>query len=735
MKRAVFVVTNMDCPTEEALIRKRLAALPGVVELGFDLTGRRLTVAHTLADEQPLVGALGEIGMIAGLVRGQSGADPAPAPPPGPGMGEGASCGAVAVARPSACTSCAADPTIAAPAQPWGRLAVAGVGAIGAEILAWTLGADTAQLVVALALASIGIAGLPTLRKGWIALKTFTLNIHFLMSLAVLGAVAIGKWPEAAVVIFLFALAEAIEALSLERARDAIRGLLAMAPETASVCGADGEWREVDAAAVQVGQLVRVRPGERIALDGVVTAGASAVNQAPITGESLPVDKVPGDPVFAATVNERGAFEFRVTAARGETTFAHIIRAVQQAQAERAPTQRFIDRFAGFYTPAVVLVAVLIATVPPLAWGAPFAEWFYTALVLLVIACPCALVISTPVTVVSGLAAAARHGILVKGGAHLENGRRIRAVALDKTGTLTHGRPVVTDVVPLVDRPAAELLQLAASVEAHSEHPVAEAIVAAWRAEARRPLLDVVAFEALAGRGAQAMIGDRPYLLGNHRLIAESGLGTPQVEAALGRLEGEGKTAIVLASGTAALAVIGVADTVRPHSAEAIRALRVLGVTATMLSGDNPTTVRAIADAVGIADARGNLLPEDKLAVIDTLAARHGTVAMVGDGINDAPALARASIGFAMGAAGTDTALETADVALMDDDLRKLPRFIALSRATARILAQNIALALGIKAVFFALALTGQATLWMAVFADMGASLIVVANGLRLLRE
>ena len=406
---------------------------------------------------------------------------------------------------------------------------------------------------------------------------------------------------------------------------------------------------------------------------------------------------------------------------------------MQEAQGQRAPTQRFVDQFARYYTPAVVAFAVLVALIPPLFFGAAFLDWFYKALVMLVIACPCALVISTPVTVVSGLAAAARHGILVKGGVHLENGRRIKAVALDKTGTLTHGRPVLTDVVRLNARPADELLQLAASVDAHSEHPVAAAIVAAWQ-EPGRPLLDVNAFEALAGRGAKGTVAGQLYYVGNHRLVEELAVCGPHVEEVLQRLEREGKTAVVLVTEREPLCVFGVADTVRGHSAEAIRDLHALGVVSVMLTGDNRTTARAIADQVGIDDARGDLLPEDKLAAIDELIARHGEVGMVGDGINDAPALARASIGFAMGAAGTDTAIETADVALMDDDLRKLPRFIELSRRTSHVLWQNISLALGIKAVFFALALAGQATLWMAVFADMGASLLVVGNGLRLLR-
>ena len=705
MKQSIFVIANMDCPTEEALIRKRLGAVPGIKDLAFNLMERRLTVDHSLPDDEPILGALSEIGMRAGP-------------------------------QPVACTSCASDRAAEAPTVPTRTrllMAVSGAAALAAEALAWSGVDETSLPVIALALLSIATGGLGTLKKGWVALKSFTLNINFLMSVAVIGAVAIGEWPEAAVVIFLFALAELIETLSLERARNAIRGLMAMAPETATVRLENGEWVERPAAQIQVGQTLRVKPGERIPLDGVVTTGASAVNQAPITGESMPVEKAPGDAVFAGTVNERGAFEFRVTANKGSTTLDRIIHAVEEAQGQRAPTQRFVDRFAHYYTPAVVVFAVLVAVVPPLFFGAAFPDWFYKALVMLVIACPCALVISTPVTVVSGLAAAARHGILVKGGVHLENGRRIKAVALDKTGTLTHGRPALTDVVPLNGQTADELLQLAASVDTHSEHPVAAALVAAWQAPGRL-LLDVAAFEALAGRGAKGTVAGQLYYVGNHRLVEELAVCGPQVEEALQRLEREGKTAVVLVTEREPMCVFGVADTVRGHSAEAIRDLHALGVASVMLTGDNRTTARAIADQVGIDDARGDLLPEDKLAAIDELIARYGEVGMVGDGINDAPALAKASIGFAMGAAGTDTAIETADVALMDDDLRKLPRFIELSRRTSQVLWQNISLALGIKAVFFALALAGQATLWMAVFADMGASLLVVANGLRLLR-
>jgi Cd2+/Zn2+-exporting ATPase len=382
-----------------------------------------------------------------------------------------------------------------------------------------------------------------------------------------------------------------------------------------------------------------------------------------------------------------------------------------------------------------------VAVLPPLVFGAAFYPWFYRALVLLVIACPCALVISTPVTVVSGLAAAARRGVLVKGGRYLEEGRRLRVIALDKTGTLTYGRPVVTDVLPLVPgRSEGALLHLAASLDAPSEHPVASAIVAAWTGtggvDAANPaadLLPVTGFSAIPGRGVQGRLGGTRYYVGNHRLAHERGVCTPAAEAALERLEAEGKTAVVLMTDHEVLAALGVADTVRPTSREAIRALHDLGLRTVLLTGDNQHTADAIARQVGIDDARGALLPEEKLAALDGLVQTYGAAGMVGDGINDAPALARASIGFAMGAAGTDIALETADVALMDDDLRKLPAFVRLSRKTARVLAQNIALAIGIKVVFFALALSGAATLWMAVFADMGGSLLVTFNGLRLL--
>jgi Cd2+/Zn2+-exporting ATPase len=566
-----------------------------------------------------------------------------------------------------------------------------------------------------------------------VALRHGNLNINALMSIAVTGALALRQWPEAAMVMVLFTVAELIEAKSLDRARHAIAGLMKLAPEIATVQQADGTWRDTAATAVTVGSLVRVKPGERIGLDGTIVQGRSTVNQAPITGESLPVDKGPGDAVFAGTINASGAFDYRVTAAANNTTLARIIHAVEEAQGAKAPTQRFVDQFARVYTPIVFAMALLVAMVPPLLMGGIWHDWIYKALVLLVIACPCALVISTPVTIVSGLAAAARHGILIKGGVYLEEGRKLVWLALDKTGTITHGKPVQTEFELRAEVDPALCRRLAASLAGRSDHPVSQAVAqAADRDGVTRE--SVEAFEALPGRGVRGVIGGQAYSLGNHRLVHELGRCTPELEARLDTLERQGKTVVLLVDDRQVLALFAVADTVKDSSRAAIAELHQLGVKTVMLTGDNPHTAEAIAQQVGIDQARGNQLPDDKLKAVETFAA-EGPVGMVGDGINDAPALARADIGFAMGAMGTDTAIETADVALMDDDLRKLPAFIRLSRATHAVLVQNIVLALGLKAVFLVLTLMGLGSMWMAVFADVGASLLVVGNGLRLLRK
>ena len=707
-EQAVFFIQKMDCPTEEKLIRERLSQMDGVGLLEFNLIQRELTVQHQLPSIAPLVATLKALDMLPAVKSDSLDAEAARNAPD-------------------------QAATYRIPLRRWLLLGAAGAAALAAEVLAWSSGDDRSLPVIALAVLAILLGGLGTLKKGWIALRNFSLNMNFLMSLAVIGAAVIGQWPEAAVVIVLFTLAEMIEALSLDRARNAIAGLMAMTPDLATVRDADGQWRSMPAREVALAAIVRVAPGERVPLDGVVSAGSTSINQAPITGESIPVAKQVGDEVFAGTINEHGAFELRVSAVQGDSTLSRIVRSVQQAQGQRAPTQRFVDNFARYYIPAVVAMAVLVALLPPLLAGAAFTPWLYKALVLLVIACPCALVISTPVTIVSALASAARHGILIKGGVYLEQGRKLRALALDKTGTLTFGRPQVTDVVSLnASGEQQALLQLAISLAARSDHPVSRAIAAQ---DGGTPL-EVEQFAALAGRGVQGVIGGESFHLGNHRLVHELGQCSPALEARLQEFEKQGKTTTLLCRANRPELLIAVADTVRPGSKQAVAELRALGVEVIMLTGDNPHTAQAIAAQTGIADARGDQLPDDKLAAIEDLARRHGEqgVGMVGDGINDAPALARAGTGFAMGAAGTDTALETADVALMDDDLRKIPDFIRLSRRAHAVLTQNISIALGIKAVFLALALAGMSSLWMAVFADMGASLIVVFNGLRLVR-
>ncbi len=692
-------IGQMDCPTEETLIRKKLDGVDGVHALDFNLMQRILTVVHAEGALDRIVAAIKSLDMT---------------PEP---LADGA----------------AAAPAPAAKAVNWWLIGGAGVLAALSEASHYL----NAPLFVTalLAVAAILACGVSTYRKGWIAVRNGNLNINALMSIAVTGAVLIGQWPEAAMVMFLFNVAELIEARSLDRARNAVRGLLDLAPETATLRQADGSWVEVPAASLQPGGIVRVRPGERIAADGIVVNGTSAVDQSPITGESLPVEKTQDDPVFAATINTSGSFEYRVTAAAGNTTLARIIHAVEQAQGARAPTQRFIDRFSRIYTPAVVAIALAVAVLPPLLWGQPWFDALYRALALLIIACPCALVISTPVSIVSGLTAASRRGILVKGGVYLEEGRNLKWLALDKTGTLTHGKPVQTD---LQDWDAAApgthpAALIAASLAARSDHPVSLAVANAAR-QAGSTLLEVEAFTALPGRGVSGQVGGQTYHLGNRRLMGELGVSSAALDTRFDELESQGKSVIALSDGSRVLAVAAVADTVKPTSAQAIADLHGLGVRTLMLTGDNTPTAQAIARQVGIDEARGDQLPEDKLAAIESKLAPDVRVGMVGDGINDAPALARADIGFAMGAAGTGTAIETADVALMDDDLRKIGTFLRLSRATHRILVQNIALALGIKVVFLALAVTGHATLWMAVFADVGASLLVVANGLRLLR-
>jgi Cd2+/Zn2+-exporting ATPase len=618
----------------------------------------------------------------------------------------------------------------------WKRLALAGALALGAELVDFSFGPawPDSWPVLALALSAVLCGGLETYKEGWLALRNFDLNMNALMSFAVTGALIIGQWPEAAMVMVLFNVAEALEAKSLAKARQAIGGLMSLAPDKATVRQSDGTWASVAAADVPIGARVRVRPGERVALDGRIVSGSSALNQAPITGESLPVEKSAGDDVFAGAINESGSFEYEVTAAFSNSTLSRIIRIVEEAQSSRAPIQRVVDRFAKIYTPLVFSCALAVGLIPPLALGGSWLAWAYKGLVLLVIACPCALVISTPVTIVSGLAAATRRGLLVKGGAFLEEGRLLDWIALDKTGTLTTGHPAQTAARPWGQAPLAEARSLAASLAARSDHPVSRAIAQA-AAQDGCPLAEVADFRAVPGQGTAGRIKGQDYALGNHQLLHASGHCSGELEAAIARLEEQGQSVVGLLGPSGVMALFAVADTIRASSREAVQELHRLGLKTIMLTGDNQPTAQAVAAEIGIDEVRGGLLPEGKLKEIARLSSLGLKVGMIGDGINDAPALARADIGLAMGAAGTDTAIETADVAIMDDDLNKLPAFIKLSRAAHTILWENISFTLIIKLAFIVLTCLGQTTMWMAVFADIGVSLLVVGNGLRMLRK
>ena len=742
-------IPNMDCAAEESEIRHALRDVAGVQRLAFRLGARELRV-----DAAP--GALPEVAQrlrAAGFAPQVPGA-PKAAAAEGPAC-DSAACGPMQLSThdhqhddhghghehdhhhdhdhdhaDEAATGWRT--LLLAPGLP--RIGAALVLALAAEAVHALAPGGWAAVGMGLAVAAVLLSGLSTYLKGVNALRRGRLNISALMAVAVTGALLIGQWPEAAMVMALYALAEHLEARAVDRARGAIGGLLQMAPDTVEQRAADGAWQAVAAAEVPVGAVMRVKPGARLALDGVVTAGQSAIDQSPVTGESLPVDKAPGDAVYAGTLNQSGVLEVRVTAAAQDTQLARIIHAVEQAQSERAPTQAFIDRFAAVYTPAVFVLALGVALLGPWLAGWTWLTAIYKALVLLVIACPCALVIATPVTVVSALANAARRGVLVKGGVYLENARRLKAVALDKTGTLTEGKPVlVASEILSKTELSAHVLPAAAALSAQSDHPVSRAI-AQGLASQDVTAGEVTQFIDRPGSGVEGVVSGQRLRLVSVRALEGTDLVTAELTERLAVHQAAGRSVSLLVSDTEVLALFAVADTLKDHAPEAVRELHALGVKTVMLSGDHAAAAQAVAAAAGVAEAHGQLMPADKLTRIAELQARSGPTAMVGDGINDAPALAAADIGIAMGAAGTDTAMEAADVVVMNDDLRRLPGLIRLSRRTHAVLWQNIALALGIKAVFLVLALAGSATMWTAVFADMGASLIVVANGLRLLR-
>jgi Zn2+/Cd2+-exporting ATPase len=695
---STFKVEGMDCHEEVAILEHRLKRLTGLEALDADVVGQRLRIKYDAAklSAGSIAEAVAQTGMRAWLEH----EEPAP---------------------------------VAASMITRQRLVIASgisfaVGLAGTYAGgSWTFGWIPFVLAIVL-------GGTFTARRALISVQSGILDINALMLVAVAGAAILGQWSEAASVVFLFAVAQLLEARAMDRARGAIRGLMDLAPADAIV-RRHGRDARVPVDEVIAGDTIIVRPGEKIALDGRVTAGDSYVNQAPVTGESLPVEKGPGDEVFAGTINGRGALDVLVTRLRRDSTLARIIHLVERAQTQRAPSQALVDRFARIYTPVVLAAAVLIALGPPLLAGASWSTWVYRSLVLLVISCPCALVISTPVSIVSALAAGARKGVLIKGGVHLEKLAAIRCVAFDKTGTLTHGRLHVVDVIPVGGAERSEVLRFAASLETRSEHPIGRAIVAHAASLGIEPVA-VEAFQALPGRGAEARLGSHLLLAGSHRLFEERGLCSSELEAAFDALAARGSGAVMVAAGGVAIGAIGVADELRAAARDAVSLLRKQGIQhVVLLTGDQESTARALAESLDLDGYRAGLLPEDKVSAVEELRARYGALAMVGDGVNDAPALAAADVGIAMGVAGTDAALETADVALMADELSKIPYAVRLSRATSRNIHANIAFSIVLKAAFLVLAVTGSATLWMAVAADMGASLVVIANALRLLRE
>ena len=694
-----FRVSGMDCSEEIAAIQRAVKPLAGVLEVRANLVASTVTIYHDgSAQSSTLKQAINSSG-----VKVETGSE----------KGKELSKTALWVLTSGIC--------------------------VGLGILLQWMGFKAGWLPNILFAVAIVSGGWLVFPKALRSLKTFSFDMNVLMTVAVIGAVVIGQHAEGAAVVFLFSLSELLESWSVGRARRAIQALLRLAPVTALV-KREGKIREVPATEVVVGEMIFIQSGQKVPLDGTVFSGFSDIDQSPITGESMPVEKKPGDTVYAGTINGSGSLEIQTTKAVGDTTLSRIVQMVEEAQNQKAPTQRFVDVFAKYYTPSVMLLALFVGLIPPLLFGMVWMDWIYRALVLLVIACPCALVIATPVSIVSGLTAMARRGVLIKGGASLEALGGLRVLAVDKTGTITEGKPRVLEVIPFASASQVDILGIAAAIDRHSTHPLAQAVVR-YAEESNVAVASAENYQSKTGHGAEATIAGHAYFVGNHRFAHSLGVCSEKLENMLSKIEAEAKSVVVVGHRPHAdclgevLGVLTVGDAIRSNAAEAVRLLHTAGIRkVVMLSGDNNRTANAIAKQAGIDEAQGDLLPEDKIAHVKKLSIEFGRVGMIGDGVNDAPALAAADVGIAMGVAGTDTAIETADVALMRDDLRMVSEAIQLGRRTLGIIRFNIAFALGIKAVFLILALLGHTSLWLAVLADTGATLLVIDNALRLLR-
>ena len=695
--QTTFIIGGLDCADCAAQLEKRIAMVPGVEKARVSFAASTLLVQHQ-GDNQAILNAIHGMGYKGQMDHGQH-----RRPVPGPFWK----------------TNKYVFPT-----------------AISLVMLVLGLLASRAPvpqyIPIAFFMTGIILGGYLELKTGLAVFFSIReLDMNILMSIAVIGAVFLGEYTEAAAVVFLFSLGNALQGYTLDKTRNSIRVLMDLTPAEALV-RRQGIMITLPVEKIMIDDIIVVRPGDKIAMDGEVVRGASSVDQAPITGESIPVEKNIGDKVYAGTINQLGSIEVRVTKLAQDNTLARLISMVEEAQSQRAPSQQFIDRFARYYTPAVIAAAVLVVAIPVLFLAQPFHKWFYQAMAMLLVACPCALVISTPVSIVAAIGAAARNGVLIKGGVYLEEAGALSVVAFDKTGTLTTGQPEVTDVVAWqgTDR---EVLGIAAAIETLAGHPLGEAIVKHARRQ-QVPIPAVSNFQAVLGQGAQAQVGEHYYQIGNYRFFIGLGVDLGGVEEQIERLQDQGKTVMILGDDRHLLGLIAVADEIRANAHVAVDKLKQSGIRkVVMLTGDNERTARAITELAGADEYRAELLPEDKVAAMRELLAENQKVAMVGDGVNDAPAMALATVGIAMGAAGTDTALETADIALMADDLTKVPYVIQLGRRTIAIIRQNIGFALAVKALILLLVVPGWLTLWLAVVGDMGSSLLVTLNSMRLL--